>query len=107
MRIAEYLDQAGRSPFAVWFGMLDSKAAAKVSVALARVELGNMSNVKPVGAGVLEYRIDWGPGYRIYFGRRGGDLIILLAGGTKSRQQKDIVQAQDRWLDYKRRNKEV
>jgi putative addiction module killer protein len=68
MRIVEYLDPAGRSPFTGWFDGLDAMAAAKVTVALARMELGNLSNVKSVGAGVLEYRISFGPGYRIYFG---------------------------------------
>jgi putative addiction module killer protein len=65
MRILEYLDAAGRSPFAGWFAVLDAQAAAKVTVALARIEQGNLSNLKGVGAGVLEYRIDFGPGYRI------------------------------------------
>jgi putative addiction module killer protein len=64
--------------------------------------LGDLSSVKSVGAGVQEYRIDVGPGYRIYFGRDGDTLIILLAGGTKRRQQKDIVAAKERWADYKK-----
>jgi putative addiction module killer protein len=67
-----------------------------VTVSLARIERGNLSNVKSVGAGVLEYRIDWGLGYRIYFGKDGDQLVILLAGGTKRRQQRDIEQAQQR-----------
>lgn len=78
-----------------------------VTVALARIEQGNLSNVKGVGAGVNEFRIDFGPGYRIYLGRDGEDLIILLAGGAKSRQQKDIATAQARWTDYKQRKKEA
>ena len=78
-------------------------AAAKVTVALTRIELGNLSNVKTVGGGVLEYRIDFGPGYRIYFGRYGNELVVLLAGGTKSRQQRDIAAAEARWADYRRR----
>ena len=67
------------------------------------MEQGNLSNVKPVGGGVLEYRIDFGPGYRVYFGRDGDTLIILLAGGTKRRQQDDIAAAQTRWTEYKQR----
>jgi len=106
MKLAEYLDHPGQSPFAAWFGSLDAQAAAKVTVSLARIERGNLSNVKSVGAGVLEYRIDWGPGYRIYFGKDGDQLVILLAGGTKRRQQRDIEQAQQRWADYKQRKKE-
>lgn len=105
MRIVEYLSASGSSPFADWFEGINAQAAAKVTVALARIELGNLSNVKSVGAGVLEYRIDFGPGYRIYFGRDGDTLVVLLAGGSKSRQQNDIAAAHDRWQDYKRRRK--
>ena len=104
--IREYLDARGRSPFAEWFEDLDARAAAKVTVALTRIETGNLSNVKGVGGGVLEYRIDWGPGYRVYFGRDGATLVILLAGGTKRRQQRDIAAAQHRWADYRRRKQE-
>ena len=93
----------GECPFEDWFVGLDSAAAAKVSVALARVEQGNLSNVKGVGEGVLEYRLDWGPGYRVYFGRDGDVLVILLTGGTKRRQQRDIETAKALWADYKRR----
>lgn len=85
------------------FSGLDAAAAAKVSVALARVEQGNLSNVKGVGEGVLEYRIDWGPGCRVYFGRGGDVLVILLTGGTKRRQQRDIETAKALWVDYRRR----
>jgi putative addiction module killer protein len=78
-------------------------AAAKVATALERVADGNLSNVKAVGNGVLEYKIDFGPGYRIYFGRDGDRLIILLAGGTKKRPQEDIRQAKANWEDYRNR----
>lgn len=106
MEIREFLDGAGASPFADWFNDLDAQAAAKVTVALARIEQGNLSNVKSVGAGVQEYRIDWGPGYRLYFGRDGDTLVILLCGGTKRRQDDDIAQAKAHWAEYKRRKKE-
>jgi putative addiction module killer protein len=98
-----YLAGDGKSPFEEWFSGLNAAAAAKVSVALARLEQGNLSNAKGVGEGVLEYRIDWGPGYRVYFGRDGDVLVILLTGGTKQRQQRDIAEAKDQWADYKRR----
>jgi putative addiction module killer protein len=98
-----YLGSDGGSPFERWFSALETAAAAKVSVALARLEQGNFSNVKGVGEGVLEYRIDWGPGYRVYFGRDGDVLVILLTGGTKRRQQRDIETAKALWADYKRR----
>jgi putative addiction module killer protein len=98
-----YLETTGRSPFAEWFDGLPNPAGAKVAVALKRIELGNLSNTKSVGGGVLECRIDFGPGYRVYFGRDGVALVILLGGGTKQRQQRDIEAAQIRWTDYKRR----
>ena len=106
MRIVEYLSLDGDSPFSAWFNRLDPQAAVKVNVALIRMEAGNMSNVKSVGLGVLEYKIDWGPGYRIYFGREGDALVILLAGGTKQRQQRDIADATMRWQDYKKKKKD-
>ncbi len=107
MRIVEYVDAKGRSRFADWFDQLDPRAAAKVSVGLTRMEQGNLSNVKAVGGGVLEYRIDFGPGYRLYFGRDGDVVIILLIGGTKRRQQSDIAAAQAQWADYRRRKEET
>ena len=105
VKIEEYLEEDGSSPFAAWFGDLDAIAAAKVVVALARIERGAVSNVKGVGEGVLEYRIDFGPGYRVYFGRDGETLVILLAGGTKRRQDADIAAAKARWTAYKARGK--
>ncbi|MET0544914.1 MAG: type II toxin-antitoxin system RelE/ParE family toxin [Caulobacterales bacterium] len=105
MELEEYVSDDGDSPFGDWFGDLEAGAAARVTIALTRMSLGNLSNVKGVGGGVQEYRIDAGPGYRIYFGRDGDTLIILLAGGTKRRQQKDIESAQERWADYKKRKR--
>jgi putative addiction module killer protein len=74
--------------------------------ALAPLELGNLSSIKGVGGGVLECRIDWGPGYRMYFGRGGETLVILLAGGTKKGQQRDVAAARERWADYRRRREQ-
>ncbi|MGD1069746.1 MAG: type II toxin-antitoxin system RelE/ParE family toxin [Bryobacteraceae bacterium] len=90
-------------PIAEW---LDAQAAAKVTIALARMEQGNFSQVKGVGSGVFECRIDFGPGYRIYFGKDGDTLVILIGGGTKKRQQQDIAAAQECWVAYKRRKKQ-
>jgi putative addiction module killer protein len=98
-----YLASDGKSPFETWFVELESAAAAKVVVALARLETGNLSNAKGVGEGVIGYRIDWGPGYRVYFGRDGDTLVILLTGGAKKRQQRDIDTAKALWADYRRR----
>ena len=104
--VREYLDRQCSCPFAVWFESLDETAAAKVTMAIARLGQGNFSNVKGVGSGVLEYRVDFGPGYRIYFGKDGDCLLILLGGGSKKRQSTDISLAIVRWHDYKKRKKE-
>ena len=103
--ISEYIDAWGSSPFARWFDRLDGRSAAKITTALARMELGNLSNTRRVGEGVLEYRIDSGPGYRIYLGRDGDALIVLLGGGTKARQQRDIETAQKLWREYRKRKR--
>jgi len=99
-KVIEYV-RAGASTFAKWFSTLDAQAAAKTAVALYRLEQGNFSNVKSVGKGVSEYKIDFGPGYRIYFGQEGDELVILLSGGAKKSQQKDIHAAQMLWAEYK------
>jgi putative addiction module killer protein len=103
VEVREYLDRGGRSLFAAWSDCLNREAAVKVAAALARIQQGNFSNAKSVGAGVAEYRIDFGPGYRLYFGKDGDRLVILLGGGTKKRQQEDIKMALARWQDYKQR----
>ena len=98
-----YVREDGRSPFVDWFDALDRRAAAKVTVAVERIRLGNLSRLKGIGGGVQEFRIDWGPGYRLYLGRNGEKLVILLTGGTKRRQSTDIERAQAFWADDKRR----
>lgn len=104
LEIRYYL-AGGESPFAAWLSKLDPVARAKVTVAVVRLGHGNLSNVKGVGEGVLEYRIEFGPGYRIYFGRDGETLVILLCGGTKKKQQRDIAQAIAYWRAYKQTKK--
>ena len=106
IEIREYVDAQGRSPFGRWFEGLNATAAARVRTVLARMEAGNLSNVRGVGGGVLERRIDLGPGYRVYFGRDGDALIVLLVGGTKARQQRDVEQAGELWQEYKRRRQQ-
>ncbi len=107
IEIREYVDTRDRSPYGDWFNRLKAQGAAKVAIALVRMEQGNLSNVKGVGAGVFENRIDFGPGYRVYFGKDGDTLIILLGSGTKKRQQKDIDEAKTLWLEYKKRKRET
>ena len=106
IEIREYIDDRGRSPFSRWFNGLDAGAAARVRTSLARMEAGNLSNVRGVGRGVTECRINVGPGYRVYFGRDGDTLIVLLGGGTKARQQRDIERARELWQDYRRRKQQ-
>lgn len=105
MKIVEYLTREGESPFRKWFDKLESRAAAKVTTALIRLGMGNTSNVKGVGGGVREYKIDFGPGYRVYFGMDGPELVILIGGGTKKHQSLDIRKAGNYWADYKKRRK--
>jgi putative addiction module killer protein len=103
VEIREYVDSAGRSRFRAWFDRLDASAAARVAAALARLEQGVWSHVKSLGRGVHELRIDCGPGYRVYFGTESASIVILLGGGTKTGQQRDIARAQGSWLDHRRR----
>ena len=105
LEIRYYVADDGSQPFAEWFADVEPVARAKVARAIARMEQGNLSNVKPIGEGVLEYRLDFGPGYRVYFGRDGDVLLILLTGGTKKRQQRDIEHARAYWQDYKDRKR--
>ena len=106
IRVEEYIRPNGSSPYADWFNSLDAQAAAKVVTAKLRMELGNTSNVKWF-AGIGEYVIDWGPGYRIYLAKDGDDLIVLFGGGTKRRQQVDIGRAKALHAEYKARKAEA
>ena len=101
--VQEYIREDGSSPFRSWFDDLDYQASAKVATAIVRLELGNLSNVKWIGGGLGEYRIDWGPGYRLYLAQDGDELIILFVGGTKKRQQSDIERASVLLSEYKAR----
>lgn len=103
-QVRELLLPDGKSYFADWFATLDAMAAAKIRVATIRMEQGNLSNVEWF-RGIGEYKIDWGPGYRIYLAKDGLKIIVLLGGGSKKRQQQDIDQALVLWEDYKQRRK--
>jgi len=100
--IVEYIRADGTNPYRAWFSRLDAQAAAKVQTAVLRLEMGNTSRLKWLGA-IGEYRIDWGPGYRIYLARDGGVVIVLLGGGTKKRQRADIARAMELAAEYRAR----
>jgi putative addiction module killer protein len=102
LTIIEYVREDGSNPFKRWFDGLDAQAAAKIATATLRLEMGNTSSVKWIGT-IAEYRIDWGPGYRIYLAKDGDALVILLGGGTKKRQQVDIQRAMALFAEYKSR----
>lgn len=106
MKVQEYLRDDGSNPYQKWFDSLDAMAAAKVTVATSRLELGNTSSVKWFD-GIGEYRIDWGPGYRIYLAQDGRQLIVLFGGGTKQGQQADIEKARELYQEYKKRKKDT
>ena len=106
MNIQEYIKEDGGSPYQKWFNSLDHVAAAKITVAISRLELGNTSNIKWFG-GIGEYIINWGPGYRIYLAQEGNKIIILFVGGTKRTQKYDIGAAKKLFLEYKDRKKEA
>ncbi len=103
IEIEVYEDASGSRPFEKWFDALPAAHAAKITTALVRIGAGARSGLKSVGAGVSEWKIDWGPGIRLYLAFDGTRLVILLGGGTKTRQQNEIAEAQLRWNDYKRR----
>lgn len=103
IEVLQYTDKRGRNIFGNWFLGLDAVTATRVEASVIRLEQGNFSTVKGVGSGVFESRLDFGPGYRLYFGKDGEQVVVLLAGGTKKRQQQDIATAQQLWEEYKQR----
>ena len=104
IRLEEYIREDGSNPYQAWFDGLDAQAAAKVTVAKTRLGLGNTSNIEWF-RGIGEYKIDWGPGYRIYLAKDGDALIVLFGGSTKRGQQKAIDQAVALHEEYKARKK--
>lgn len=96
-----YADASGREPFTEWLnGLADLKGKRKIAIRITRLQAGLYGDCKPVGEGVSELRIFFGPGYRVYFGERDGNIVILLCGGDKSTQDKDIRTAQAYWKGY-------
>ncbi|MBX3435798.1 MAG: type II toxin-antitoxin system RelE/ParE family toxin [Pirellulales bacterium] len=103
-QLRTYLTEGGRCPFADWLERLrDRRAQQRIDARLTRVELGNFGDARGVGDGVMELRIDYGPGYRVYFGRDGDRVVLLLLGGDKRSQSRDIDEAKAYWADYKLR----
>jgi putative addiction module killer protein len=98
--VREYLTGDGWNPFREWLGTLDVAVRARVQARVLRFELGNVGDHKSVGAGVWEARLAFGPGYRIYFGKDGESVILLLLGGSKASQARDIQRAHGFWRDY-------
>jgi putative addiction module killer protein len=106
-QLQDYLGPDGADPYAAWVsGLADRQARARVLVRVGRMAGGNFGDCKPVSEGVWELRIDWGPGYRVYYAMAGKRLILLLAGGDKRKQQADIEIAVARWGDWQKRKTE-
>jgi putative addiction module killer protein len=99
-----YVNHKGKAIFTDWLeGLRDTQARARIDVRLNRLANGLAGDAKVVGQGVTELRIDWGPGYRVYFAREGATVVLLLCGGDKRTQQKDIEHAIEYWKDYQAR----
>lgn len=104
--LQDYLTPDGKDPYAIWLASLkDRQARARVLVRIGRMASGNFGDVKSVGDGVWEARVDWGPGYRVYYAQAGKRLVLLLIGGDKRKQQTDIQQAHEYWKDWQHRRK--
>ena len=102
IEIREYLSPDGKAPFSEWLKDLrDRQARARILTRFNRVRLGNFGDCKSLGDGVFELRMTFGPGYRVYFGREGEQVILLLCGGDKSTQDQDIEKAKAAWTDYR------
>jgi putative addiction module killer protein len=98
--VREYIEDSGRIPFRDWLGDLDVAVRARVQARILRFEMGNLGDHKEVGGGVWEARLDFGPGYRLYFGRSGREVVLLLTAGDKKSQTKDIKRAKEFWARY-------
>jgi putative addiction module killer protein len=102
IQIEIYQSAAGKRPYEDWFnGLRDIKGQARILARLIRVQQGNFGDSKSVGEGVQELRVQYGPGYRVYFAQEGNTLVILLGGSDKSDQKKAIQLAKEAWKDYR------
>jgi putative addiction module killer protein len=107
VKVFIYETESGKRPYSEWLeGLGDKKTKGIIRARLNRVRLGNFGDCKPVGEEVFEFRIDRGPGFRLYFGKEGKEIVILLSGGTKKGQDRDIKKAKEYWADYRSRKDE-
>lgn len=106
VEVQEYIDARGHIPYRDWIVELDTSVRVRIITAVLRMEQGNFSAAKGIGSGIFELRLDFGPGFRVYFGKDGETLVILLGGGSKKRQQADIAAARALWAEYKKRKRE-
>jgi putative addiction module killer protein len=101
-QIVFYADRDGKEPFQIWLDALrDTKGRRRILNRLLRVQQGNYGDVEPVGDGISELRLFFGPGYRVYFGEDAGNIVVILCGGDKDSQTKDIENARIYWQEYK------
>lgn len=106
LEIRHYLTRLGEDPFQEWLDSLrDARTEARIAARVARLEAGNFGDCKPLRDGVWELRVDWGPGYRVYYAMTGRICLLLLCGGDKRRQSADIDRAVEYWSDYQRRTR--
>lgn len=103
IEIVVYHTAKGKEPYTEWLNKLDEEAKDKVSIRLRRLKSGLFGDCKNLKGGVYELRLHYGEGLRVYYGREGKRIVLLLSGGTKKRQSKDIERAKKCWLDYKTR----
>jgi putative addiction module killer protein len=105
--LLHYQTADGRDLFGRWLDRLkDRQALVRIATRLLRLQNGNFGDCKPIGEGIWELRVDWGPGYRIYYAIAGRHLILLCEGGDKRTQSADIERATERWYEWQRRSKE-
>ena len=106
MEVKIYRDEQGSEPFIEWLESIrDKTSQARIRARLRRIELGNLGDHRSIGEGIFELRLQFGPGYRVYCGQIDEKIILLLAGGVKKTQQRDIIKAKHYWYDDKRSQK--
>jgi putative addiction module killer protein len=105
-KVCIYSDGTGKEPFTIWADALPGKERARIFTRLDRIEAGNLGDYKSVGGGVYELRFHFGPGYRVYFGEMEEKIVLLLCGGDKSSQKKDVLTAKKYWIEWLNRGEQ-